>query len=165
MITPSTPDDLPALAEMLAALNGVHVLHRPDRFHGAADAAAREAFLADKLAGGGRILVYRTQGVPRGYLMWGTQVTADSPLERARAMAVLDHIYVEPTWRRRGLASRLIERFRQDIAAQGLSGWVARVHSFNAASLGLMQRHGAVPSVVMLEAQTPQSDSRSETIP
>lgn len=151
MITPCHPTDAPALAEMLHDLHALHVHYRPDRFHAGASAAERAAFFTDRMAAGAQVLAYRTSGVPRGYLMWEIQDLPATALEHPRRQALLDHIFVEPAWRRRGLATRMLRAFRDQVAAAGLSGWVVRVHSFNAASLALMQRHGAQPQVVQLE--------------
>lgn len=146
MITQATDDDLPDLVPLLRALHALHVTHVPDRFHDQASDAALLEVLRGARAAGARFLVYRTEGVARGYLKWQPMPAGVAALEHPTRQAVLDHIYVEPIWRRRGLASRLIARFEAEIAGE-FDGWVVRVHAFNRASAALMQRHGAVLAV------------------
>lgn len=157
MIDTATEADIPALAAMLRQLNAVHVAGNPQRFHDHGTAEARQAFFADALASGARVLVYRVEGGPRGYLMWRQRPPGCAALERPRRLAVLDHIFVAPICRRRGMGSRLIRRFEADIRAEGCEGWVTTVHGFNASSRALMQQAGARPTVEMLERrfQTP----------
>lgn len=151
MIDPATDADIPALAEMLFLLNAHHAAHVPHRFHTDGDQSALRSMVADAMTAGAQILVYRTAGVPRGYLMWQHVERPASALEIAGRHALLDHIHVEPIWRRRGLASRLIARFEEDSRAQGCSGWVVKVHAFNTASKALMRRAGADLAIEVLE--------------
>lgn len=143
MIDTATDHDMPALADMLYALNAHHAADLPDRFHTDGSSPALQAFFAQQLGQGARVLLYRTEGVPRGYLMWQILDRAGTALEHPRRQALLDHIYVQPIWRHRGLARRLIARFEQDSAALGCTGWVTRVHAFNSPSAALMRGAGA----------------------
>lgn len=147
MITEATQSDLSGLVPLFRSLNDLHAVHVPDRFHDAASDADLHDVLQGAWQGGSRFLVYRTEGVARGYLKWQMMPVGIAALERPRRIALLDHIWVEPIWRRRGLASRLIDRFEQDSAGAGAQGWTVRVHAFNAASAALMRRHGAELSV------------------
>ena len=147
MITEATQSDLGGLVPLFRSLNDLHAVHVPDRFHDAASDADLHEVLQDAWNAGSRFLVYRTEGVARGYLKWQMLPEGVAALERPRRTALLDHIWVEPIWRRRGLASRLIDRFERDSAGAGARGWTVRVHAFNAASAALMQRHGARLSV------------------
>lgn len=147
MITPATPQDIPDLAHMLRGLLALHVRHCPDRFHGNGTDADLHGFFEHRLHEGAQILIYRTETVARGYLLWLAQETPETVLERAQRLAILDHIYVAPGWRRRGIGGRLIRRFEQDAREGGHAQWLTRVHAFNRASLTLMDRAGATPTV------------------
>ncbi|SNT11903.1 GNAT family N-acetyltransferase [Antarctobacter heliothermus] len=138
-----TDTDIPALADMLYALNAHHAADLPGRFHTEGDAPALRTFFVEKLGQGARILLYRTEGVPRAYLMWQVLDHAATALEHPRRQALLDHIHVQPIWRHRGLARRLIARFEIDSAAEGCTGWITRVHAFNTPSAALMRGAGA----------------------
>ncbi|MGP6087914.1 GNAT family N-acetyltransferase [Antarctobacter jejuensis] len=157
MIDTATDHDLPALASMLYALNAQHAAQLPARFHTDGQSPDLTAFLAQAMEEGARVLLYRTEGVPRGYLMWQLIERPETPLERPGRIALLDHIYVEPIWRRRGLGQRLIARFEREIAEAGCDSWITRVHAFNGASAALMQEAGARLSVQVFEKplQTP----------
>lgn len=146
-------DDLPQVAPLLRGLNGLHVAHVPHRFHDDAGDAALAAFLEHQLASGARGLVYRAEGVVRGYLLWRCQERPRTAVDCARTVAVLDHIAVAPSWRRRGIARRLVERFEKQAHAEGCDGWTVTVHSFNAASAALMRGVGARDAVTTLEKQ------------
>lgn len=151
MITPATDTDIPALAGMLRDLNAWHVPLAPHRLHGQGDHAALCAFFNTALADGARVLIYRTEGVARGYLMWTVQDRSGSAVTKALRRAVLDHIYVEPSWRHCGLAQRLIARFEQDSRAEGCAGWITHVFAQNEASLSLMRGQGAQTAMEVLE--------------
>lgn len=151
MIDTATDRDLPALASMLYALNAHHAAQRPARFHTEGRATDIAVFLADAMAEGAHVLLYKTEGVPRGYLMWRLIDRPASPLEYAGRAGLLDHIYVEPIWRRRGVGQRLIARFEREISEAGCDNWITRVHAFNGASANLMQEVGARLSVQVFE--------------
>ncbi|MDO6732440.1 GNAT family N-acetyltransferase [Marinovum sp. 2_MG-2023] len=120
MITPCTVSDLPALAAMLHGLHAaqLHVLPQPTG--GAVDDLGKSLHLA--MIRGTRILAYRTEDVPRGILLWHVADRPSAP--RAPRQAVLDHIYVAPGWRRRGIKRRLVRRFEAELAAAGCVGWL-----------------------------------------
>ena len=147
MIDTATDADIPVLADMLYALNAHHACAVPERFHTNGAPADIRAMLAEKMGQGARALLYKTEGVARGYLLWEPLDRPGTGLERPQRHAVLDHIYVVPIWRRRGVAQRLIAQFECDSAAQGCAGWVTRVHAFNTASAGLMRGAGAALAV------------------
>ncbi|MBN8185589.1 GNAT family N-acetyltransferase [Salipiger thiooxidans] len=153
MIDSFLDTDLPHVASLLRGLNALHVQRVPHRFHDDADAETLEAFVATLMEQGARILVYRAEGVPRGYLLWKLRDIPASAVERERRVAVLEHIAVAPSWRRRGIARRLVERFETGIRSEGCEGWLTTVHSFNDASAALMRRAGARPAVELLEKQ------------
>lgn len=150
MITPATPDDIPDLAQMLRGLNALHARHLPERFHDTARDAGLRGIFRDHMGQGAQVLIYRTEGVARGYLMWMAEERPGTTLEHAQRHAVLDHIYVAPGWRRRGIGGRLIRRFEAEARAAGHARWLTRVHDFNRASLALMDRAGAKPAVQVL---------------
>ena len=143
--------DLPQVASLLRGLNALHVQRVPHRFHAEADDAALAGMLTQDLEAGAEALVYRAEGVVRGYLLWRLREVPESAVERPRCLAVLDHIAVAPSWRRRGIARRLVAGFEAEITARGCESWVAHVHSFNGASRGLMQRAGAARAVEVYE--------------
>ena len=133
MIDHLLQSDLPQVASLLRGLNALHVQRVPLRFHAEADDAALAGLLAQELDTGAEALVYRAEGVARGYLLWRMREVPRSAVQRPRRLAVLDHITVAP------------------ITARDCDGWVAHVHSFNGASRGLMQRAGAVRAVEVYE--------------
>ncbi|MBU2959596.1 GNAT family N-acetyltransferase [Citreicella sp. C3M06] len=151
MIDPLSKHDLPQVAPLLRGLNALHVSRVPHRFHGASDDAALGGFLAQQLDDGAFGLVYRAEGVVRGYLLWRVRDIPASAVEQGRRVALLDHIAVAPSWRRRGIARRLARRFESEARAAGCDGWVVSVHSFNAASWALMRGLGARDAVQILE--------------
>jgi GNAT superfamily N-acetyltransferase len=148
MICLANDSDLPALVPLFRTLHSYHVTHVPEVFHDASGDAAFLAVLQKARDEAARILVYKTQDISRGYLLWKPLPPAPTPLHKTRRLALLDQIYVEPICRRRGMASRLVARFEAEVSDAGYDGWVARVHAFNAASAALMQRLGAAQSVV-----------------
>ncbi|MCA0942481.1 GNAT family N-acetyltransferase [Salipiger pacificus] len=151
MFTPCDSTDIPALAVMLRGLHGHHVAHVPHRFHDRASEAELQAFLAEAMAEGACLCAYRVGQVPRGYLMWRWRLSEVTALKHPQRHALLEHIWVEPSWRRRGVARRLIAGFEAEIAGQGAEGWTTAVHAFNAPSRALMLGVGATGAVEVLE--------------
>ncbi|MCA0995463.1 ESCO1/2 family N-acetyltransferase [Alloyangia pacifica] len=146
-ITACTEADIPALAGLM---RGVQAPRLPCGGRG-----VPEVVLASALSEGARLLAYRAEAVPRGVLMWRWR--KESSTERAEARrAQLDHIWVEPSWRRRGVARRLIAAFEAEIAAQGASGWLAQGEGMSAASGALMRRAGACACSKRLEKRFQQ---------
>ncbi|WP_343502650.1 GNAT family N-acetyltransferase [Alloyangia pacifica] len=151
MFTSCDSKDIPALAVMLRGLHGLHVAHVPHRFHDRASEAELQSFLAEAMAQGAQLRAYRVGHVPRGYLMWRWRLSEATTLGHAQRRAELEHIWVEPSWRRRGVARRLIAGFEAEIAGQGAEGWTTTVHAFNAPSRALMLGAGATGAVEVLE--------------
>ncbi|MBP0483379.1 GNAT family N-acetyltransferase [Sagittula salina] len=139
MITLATDTDLSELVPLLRDLNAQHTAYVPERFRCRGTDADLLGLLRSAAGRGTRFLIYRTEGVPRGYLGWRPHPVPEGALLQPR-LALLDHITVEPIWRRRGLATRLIARFEVEVAA--FDGWMVQGHAFNAASRALMRRYG-----------------------
>lgn len=108
---------------------------------------------------GAPVLVYRLQNVARGYLLWRWVAP--------RGVARIDRIFVEPNFRRHGMARRLIARFEGEIARSGGQGWVAEADPARPSGLALMRRVGAKGSGHRFEKRlhTPQASSSPATIP
>ena len=135
--------DLSAIATMFAALNDLHARQMPSRFRSDVAVADLEGFLRDKLATGAQAVVYRTEGVARGYLLWLVDGRPGDVLRHPRKVATLDQIYVDPICRRRGVARRMIRFFEMQAQLADCSEWVATHYAFNNASQSLLQGAGA----------------------
>lgn len=135
--------DLSAIATMFAALNDLHARQMPSRFRSDVTVADLEGFLRDRIATGAQAVVYRTEGVARGYLLWLVDGRAGDVLRHPRKVATLDQIYVDPICRRRGVARRMIRFFEMQAQLAGCSEWVATQYAFNNASQSLLQGAGA----------------------
>jgi GNAT superfamily N-acetyltransferase len=151
MIDTLTLDDIPALAQMLRGLNRLHAHHLPQSYHDNGTDDALETFFHQQFEQGARLIGYRLEGLPRGYLMWQLQDKPADELMHARRRALLDHIYVDPILRKRGVGKRMIAAFEQAIALEGCRSWVSLVHDFNAPSQQLMRQAGAGVAVQMFE--------------
>ncbi|MCT4610106.1 MAG: GNAT family N-acetyltransferase [Pelagimonas sp.] len=151
MIDTLTPDDIPALAQMLRGLNRLHMFHLPHLYHDNGADEALEAFFTTQFEQGARVIGYRLEGIPRGYLMWQLQERPADGLMFARKRGLLDHIFVDPILRKRGVGRRLIAAFEEQIQQEGCGSWVSLVHAFNTPSQQLMQDAGAGVAVQMFE--------------
>ena len=85
MITEATQSDLGGLVPLFRSLNDLHAVHVPDRFHDAASDADLHEVLQGAWHAGSRFLVYRTEGVARGYLKWQMLPEGVAALERPAA--------------------------------------------------------------------------------
>ncbi|GGG64865.1 hypothetical protein GCM10011415_09470 [Salipiger pallidus] len=117
MIRNFTPTDLPHVTALF----------------GPETRAAAGQHLERQLDEGARLLVYRAEGVARGCLLWRVQAGQ----EGAR-WAVLDHVTVSPSWRRRGLARRLVGRFAEESFQQGCVAQVEPPRSPSMAATGFL---------------------------
>ncbi|MCD1619995.1 GNAT family N-acetyltransferase [Salipiger marinus] len=147
MIAPCTTSDIPALAALLRGLQAHHAAHLPQRFHDRATEADLRDVLHHALSEGAELLAYRVEGVPRGYLMWRWGDRRDG----MPGLAQLDHLWTDPSWRRRGIARRLLAAFEARTIAQGAQGWSVAPQGTNAAARALMAGAGARPAARMLE--------------
>ncbi len=148
MIDTANPDDIDALAGLLAQINALHAHHVPGRFHTNGTQAELAAFWRDAMAGGAMVLVERRANALHGYLSWKIEDRPATALEYAMRRARLDHIFVDPGHRRQGIAARLIGRFEAEAQAAGCHEWYTTVHAFNAPSRSLMRGAGASDSVL-----------------
>lgn len=152
MIETARPGDLAALADLLPAQGAPY--------------PCRHA-LAEAMHAGARVLLYRTEGVPRGVLIWQPPVPSAGAPDRAPVLALLLHVQVQPIWRRRGLATRLIARAEQDMRAGCLLGWGGEVPEGNRPGERLIRGAGATceGGVCQKRFQTPAWSSSPATIP
>ena len=117
MIRNFTPADLPHVTALFGADTRTDAGQRLER----------------QLDQGARLLVYSAEGVARGCLLWRVQASQ----EGAR-WAKLDHVAVSPSWRRRGLARRLVGRFAEESLQQGCVAQVELPRSPSLAATGFL---------------------------
>lgn len=140
-VHPATQADLDRLAAMWAAMASLHV-ERDESFRLVPDAAARvRAFLAAELERpDARVLVAERAGRLCGFA--NAQIQERPPVFNPPRVGHLDNLYVEPGFRRGGVATALVEECRAWLRCRGITRWSARVHAWNHAALALCARHG-----------------------
>ncbi|MCM2562333.1 hypothetical protein M8756_09225 [Lutimaribacter sp. EGI FJ00015] len=149
---------------MIDLASEADILALADMLHG--PGALQAPRLQRAMGQGAQMLVYRLQGVPRGYLIWSWSKACDAAPESAGRLAVLDHVQVEPNFRRHGMARRLIARFEMEIARAGAAGWGCPIHR-KPGCAALMCGAGALIRGERFEKrlQTPHSSNSPATSP
>ena len=145
LIRPATPADL----ERLRSIYNDAVLHSTASYdYEPRTAQAQAQWFAAKQSAGYPVLVADDgSGTAMGFASYGT----------FRAWAgyrfTVEHsVYVHESFRRRGIASALVQRLLQHAASQGLHLMVGAIDAANTGSIEMHRRLGFEPAGVLREA-------------
>jgi len=152
-IVAAGPADAMRLARLNRTVQALHAAERPAIFR----AEASLAEIADEFARGlddpARFaLIAVVPGADAGYAYCELLETGGDAFTHPRRRGVLHHIGVEPAYRRRGVAMRLIAASVARFRDRGATEWAATYWSFNTASAALMAKAGLTVSLIRAEA-------------
>lgn len=143
LITPATPDDARAVAEVhisawRAAYRGVF----PDDYLAAQSLAEREAWWAEVIAGGKTaVLLAKSADTLYGWLSFGTCRDTDASSSQAELWAM----YVAPDAWSRGIGRALWQHARQAMQAKGFTHCSLWVLAHNARAIRFYTAAGFLP--------------------
>lgn len=101
--------------------------------------------------------VAETQGDIVGYALGMVRERSSSLLIRARRWYEFEQLVVDPAWRRRGIARRLVETVVVEANRQGLTTIDLNVWAFNKTAQRLFDALGFVPSMHRLERRATET--------
>ncbi len=138
--------------QVLPLFRGLHTYHAerlPHVFHAHGqdheylqileDLSGRGAFIFGHCAGWG--LVSYALVIPQNRL--------SGPLHQKADRIFIDHLYVAPSVRGRGLARALIEHLEDWMTCNGFCSWAVSHHAFNQQAEQLYRSAGASPAVLV----------------
>ena len=107
----------------------------------------QQAWWKAKQEGGWPVLVAEQDGTAAGYASYGPFRAWDG-----YRFTVEHSVYVDQRFRRRGIASRLLQELLERAAGQGMHLMVGAIDAANTASIALHRRHGFEDAGVLREA-------------
>lgn len=118
MLTPrrATPADAPQIARLNRHIQSWHAAQYPETFHAEPDPAEVTAHFAARLAEQG-VTCLLLGDPPQAYALLSLQDRPASPFSPARRRLLVDHIAVDPAFRRQGLGRALLAAARAEARA------------------------------------------------
>ncbi len=151
LVRPATPEDVPAVLPMVAAICAMHERTDPARYPMRPDVAGRyERWLPQRAADLRSVfLVAESAGTVRGFLV-GT-VEKNIPIYTLEEFGFIHDMWVEPESRRRGAARALVEGAIERFRAMGVAQIRLETAAANDAARRLFESCGfRVGSIDML---------------
>lgn len=144
----------PNLTEVLPlfrALHNFHVCLLPSVFHAEGTDAELMTHLQEMQSEGAVIYAVDAGWGLVGYLLAYAQETKGDAFRRAANRMTIDHLYVAPTHRGRGLGPQLIAALEADMLAKGQGNWRVGQEAANLPATEFYVAVGARPRVLFLE--------------
>ena len=142
VVRPAYRDELPRVNELRRMVNELHVSGRPDIFRPGFGEEI-QAFLYtlfDSDTGG--VIVAEADGQIAGYAMICVIRRAASPYNLERSFYHVEEFGVDEAYRRRGVATALVEYMKRDAKAKGLDKIELDVWAFNEDALAFYEAAG-----------------------
>lgn len=139
--------DEPVLLSFVAAIQDAERALHPSRKRGEDVAAGYLAWLLRKSSEpGGAIVMAQARGAPIGFAS-GWLARSDDVLQRDawRSYGWISDVYVEPPWRRRGVAQRLLAALDGELARAGAERLRVCSLAANAEAIAAWRRFGFEP--------------------
>lgn len=139
---PARREDLPRVNELRRQVNELHVEGRPDIFRPGfgEEIEGRAALMLD--SGDAEILVAELDGVVCGFAMVEYVDRPESPYNLARRYSHVAEFGVDAAFRRRGVATALMDAVRDDARARGFSRIELDVWAFNRDAVAFYDNYG-----------------------
>ena len=135
-VRPAVPDDLPAIMRFIRALAEYE---RLAQVCVATDAQIGAALFGDPPRA--HALLAEAEGQPAGFALWFYTFGTFS----GRASIYLEDLFVDPAFRRRGVARRLMAELARRVLAEGCAHLAWDVLDWNEPALHFYRRLGAEP--------------------
>lgn len=122
---------LPCVVPLFRALHNYHVELAPDVYHSDGPDEAFLALLEDKVANGARVFAHDAGWGLASYVLAVPVVTKRDAFRSAIRSVQLEHLYVTPVARGRGLGKALVGRVESWVTELGYDGWFVTFHADN----------------------------------
>jgi aminoglycoside 6'-N-acetyltransferase I len=149
LISPTRQQVLP----LFRGLHAYHVAHLPGVFHAEGTDAVFLQHLAEMEEAGAVLFGHDAGWGMVSYLLAIPQIRSENPLLRARKRLWVDHLYVAPGFRGKGLARGLILHLESWMVTQGIHEWAVSHHAFNTGAGRMYEGLGA-QTVVAVRSKT-----------
>lgn len=131
---------------LFRALHEYHVALDPRDYHGDGSDADYLAHLEDKRAAGGRIFAHDAGRGLVSYLLAMPKVVERDALRCGHRTVQVDHLYVSPEFRGRGLGAQLVAVVEEWVDELGYDGWTVTYSTLNPGVAQVYAAMGATPS-------------------
>lgn len=144
----------PNLTEILPLFRGLHNFHvclSPHVYHAEGTDAELLLHLQELRDEGAVIYAIDAGWGLVAYLLAYAEETSGDAFRRAASRMTIDHLYIAPTHRGRGLGDQLIAALEADMRAKGGSHWRVGQDATNVSATEFYVAVGARPRVLFLE--------------
>lgn len=144
----------PNLTEVLPLFRGLHNFHvclSPQVYHAEGTDAELMAHLQELRDEGAVVYAIDAGWGLVAYLLAYSEETTGDVFRWAACRMTIDHLYIAPTHRGRGLGHRLIAALEADMQAKGQSHWRVGQDAANLSATEFYLAVGAQPRVLFLE--------------
>ena len=140
---------LSCVLPLFRALHNFHVALDPRSYHSDGTDADYMAHLEAKRAGGGRIFAHDAGWGLASYVLAMPRVIARDALRCGHRTVQVDHLYVSPDFRGRGLGAQLVVGVEDWVGELGYDGWIVTYDAINPGVAQVYTAMGATPSKVV----------------
>ncbi len=143
MIIDISEFELDHIVPLFRALHNFHVDEMPWRYHLHGSDEGFHSELKDRIKSGSWILGLDAGWGLAGYLMGTPRITSESHMDRAQRHLTIDHLYIAPTHRRKGWASKLMQAALDRGRREGFNRWGVGYNAFNQDAARFYKSFGA----------------------
>ena len=152
IVRPSVRSDRPALRAAVIELQEHERRIHDTRLPGEAIADAYLAWMARKTRAGGAVFVAEADGAFAGFAAgWVEEGASPAETPDSSRCGFISDVCVLPTFRRRGVAQRLLEKLEAHLALAGVARVRLHVLAGNREALAAYERAGYAPYEVVYE--------------
>lgn len=135
------PEDWETFRRMMCRLHRIHAEKRPDIFRVDADPFPEEEFQSLLGCAGKIAFAAEQDGMLAGFCIMELK-EASHPVLRKRTVAVVEDLYVEDAYRRRGIGRKLFEQAVSLARRRGAESMQLKVWSFNQSAVDFYRSMG-----------------------
>ena len=129
----------------------LHVAERPESFKANAQEEVLEWFRGLLESASSRTWIAEEAGTAVGYVLTMVQERSENPFCRSRRWCEIDQIAVDPGFRRKGVASALIQKALTAAAGDGFAEVELCTWAFNVEAQSLFRKFGFEPKFLRWE--------------
>lgn len=147
------PDDYDTFLSFYQDLHRIHQEAMPDTFRPGVGFPPREVFETDLQKEDRNMILAVSEGTPAGMciLLWKAIPNDPNYPLLPRLSGHIDDLYVAPEFRRRGIATLLLQEAEKLAKAHGANSLTLMVWSFNESAITLYSNQGFQPVMYNLE--------------
>lgn len=148
------PEDYSTFLDFYRDLHDFHAQARPDRFRREISLPPKDVFEADLQRDDRDLFFALCDGKPAGMCIMVWKSPPDDPaypLILPRLSAHIDDLYVAPAFRRRGIATFLLQKAEEMAKERHADNLTLQVWAFNGSAMALYRKLGLEPLMLYME--------------